>query len=140
MRASTHRLSFIAAGACVCALAACASSGKKQKSEPDVVHASTELAGNPQVESDLEVLRPRIDESGQTKALEFELRNRSPQPQSFAYAIVWSDRKDQRIGGPQRSWTLLTLDGGASVSLSIPFPADGAESWRLLAVRPEEVR
>ena len=89
---------------------------------------------------ELEVLRPRVDERGRTKALDFELRNRSPEQQSFAYAIVWSDRSDKRVGSPQRTWTLLTLDGGASVSLSIPFPADGAESWRLLAVRPEEVR
>jgi hypothetical protein len=140
MRAPTHRLSFVATTALACALAACASSGKKDKAAPEVVHASTELAGNPAVERELEVLRPRIDESGRTKALEFELRNRSTEQQSFAYAIVWSDRKDQRIGGPERSWTLLTLDGGASVSLSSPLPADGAESWRLLAVRPDEVR
>lgn len=126
--------------ACACLIAGCASTGKAGTADDNVVEATTEIAGDPLVECELEILRPRVDESGRTKTLEFDLRNRSSMQQSFAYAIAWSDRSDKRVGAPQRSWTLLTLDSGASVSLMIPFPADGAESWRLLAVRPEEVR
>jgi hypothetical protein len=44
------------------------------------------------------------------------------------------------VGAPQRRWTRMTLDGGASTPVTVVFPADSAESWRLLAVRPEEVR
>jgi hypothetical protein len=140
MRASSSRSAFVAVSVLAWWTAACVSTASKEKAAPQVVHASTELAGDPLVERELEVLRPRIDESGRAKALEFELRNRSSEKRSFAYAIVWSDRKDQRVGGPQRSWTLLTLDAGASTAVSVPLPADGAESWRLLAIRPDEVR
>jgi hypothetical protein len=120
-------------------LAACASAHRAASDAPDVVEASTELPGNPAVEGDLEVLQPRVDESGASKLLKFELRNRSSERKSFAYSIVWSDRNDKRIGVPERRWTLLTLEGGASTPVVIVFPVD-AESWRLLAVRPEEVR
>jgi uncharacterized protein YcfL len=135
-----HMTRIVALLACASLIAACSSAGRKGDGEPRVVEASTELPGDPKVERDLEVVQPRVGQSGRTKTLEFELRNRSSERMSFAYTVVWSDRSDKRVGVPQRTWTLLTLEAGASVPLMISFPADGAESWRLLAVRPEEVR
>jgi uncharacterized protein YcfL len=125
---------------CLCLIVGCKSSGQSGDETSSVVLASTELAGNPLVEQELEVLRPHVDPGGRTKTLEFELRNRSSEEQSFAYAIAWSDRSDKGIGVAQRKWILLTLAAGASTTVKVPFPASGAESWRLLAVRPEEVR
>lgn len=121
-------------------IAACASPRTSESHPPDVLEASSELVGNPSVEKDLEVVQPRVDASGATKTLAFELHNRASEKVSFAYALVWSDRNDKRVGAPQRRWTLVTLDAGASTSVVAAFPPDGAESWRLMAVHPDEVR
>jgi uncharacterized protein YcfL len=124
----------------VCLIASCASTTQSGKGAANELMASSELVGDPLIEKELEVLRPHVDQSGITKVLMFDLHNRSSERLSFAYAIAWSDRADKCVGSPQRSWRLLTLDVDATVSLMVPFPADGAESWRLLAVRPEGIR
>lgn len=126
--------------ACGCFMTGCTSTGRSGEETPSVVMTNSELVGNPLVERELEVLRPQVESTGRTKTLEFELRNRSSEQQSFAYAIAWSDRADKGIGVPQRKWILVTLAAEASTTVRVPFPASGAESWRLLAVRPEEIR
>jgi hypothetical protein len=135
-------LAFVTATSFVFAatFAACATPRTSESRSPEVVETTSEPAGDPAIETDLEVVQPRIEASGARKVLEFELRNRASDRRSFAYAVVWSDREDRRVGGPQRRWTLLTLEAGASAPVAIAFPPDGAESWRLVAVRPEDVR
>jgi hypothetical protein len=130
----------IAAFAIAALCAGCASTGRSAADASGVFTSSEEVQGDPLVERELEVLRPRVVQEGGGRVLEFELRNRSADKQVFAYSLEWSDRADQRVGPPQRTWTSITLEAGASAPVRVPYPSPRAESWRLLAVRPEGIR
>lgn len=124
-------------------LPACSSAGrnaKKSAAESAVVSSAGEIEGDPQVEAQLEMLDPRPQMAGKSKVLVFDLHNKSTEKQSFAYAIDWYDRAGKRIGTDRKAWTALTLAGGATLSLRVPMPSQAAESWRLCAVRPDEIR
>jgi hypothetical protein len=140
MRHLEIRLRTIAALALAAACAACTSAGHSETAASGVFTSSEEIQGDPLVERELEVLRPRVSEEGGARVLEFELRNRSAEKQSFAYSLEWSDRADKRVGPQQRMWTNITLEAGASAPIRVQFPSPRAECWRLLAVRPDGIR
>jgi len=97
---------------------------------------SVEVAGDPDVERDLETLNIRKSASGRGGVLELDLRNRSSAALSFAWTVEWYDRSGKRIPGSARAWTPLSLDAGASAPIQVPMPSPDATSWRLRAVRP----
>ena len=121
-------------------IAGCASTGRSAASPSGVFTSSDDVQGDPLVERELEVLNPQVSEESGTRVLAFELRNRSAEKQSFAYSLEWSDRADQRVGPPQRTWTSITLEPGEFAPIRVPYPSPRAECWRLLAVRPDGIR
>lgn len=96
--------------------------------------ASAGLAGDPEIENRLETLALRTVHAGKQRSLEFEIRNKSSEKQSFAWALEWYDRAGRRIGAATTAWTPMTLDPRASRAVKAPMPPE-AESSRLRAIR-----
>ena len=125
------------AASIVLALSVCGCRARAPESRPPPPpDPSVEVAGDPDVERDLETLNIRKSTSGKHTVLELDLRNRSSAALDFAWTVEWYDRSGKRIPGSARAWTPLSLDGGASASIQVPMPSPDATSWRLRAVRP----
>lgn len=114
-------------------LAGCGST-RKGPGAGDPISATGGLAGDPEMESQLETLELRTVGEGSDRRLEFTLRNKSSRRQTFAWALEWYDRSDTCIGAASTSWTPMTLDAGAVRQVKVPMPPE-ARSSRLRAIR-----
>lgn len=120
---------------------ACATSARKLRgADLEPIVATRDIAGDPDVEAQLEILDSRTNQIGNDRFAQFNLHNRTGDDTRLAFNIEWYDRDGKPVSQSRRLWTPLELPAGASKSLRVRFPAPEAQSWRLSAVRLDEVR
>ena len=117
------------------ALAACSSTKEAEPAAPQPVTVPQveSLAGEPDIERNLETLILSTRRHLGRKEVRIRLHNSASSAIRFAYALEWKDRRGDIIGGYHHDWTPLDLDAGQSVVLTIQGPTPAAETWRLHA-------
>lgn len=89
--------------------------------------ASTDTA----IEASLELLDPRAVSQGESRALEFKLRNKTEERLDFFFTIDWFGANGDALPLASRGWNRLAIDSRVSQPVRIePMPQD-AKSWRL---------
>lgn len=112
----------------------------RSRSEP-VVRGESEEAPTEDhsVEEKLTKYIRGTSQVGGRRVVEFDLRNCSDQPLSFAYQIEWLDRRGEPIRDQGARWIHLVLPAQASAPVEIVAPTTSAESWRLRATAAEDL-
>ena len=109
---------------------------------PSVVASTTDAAlrGNVSVETLLACKNPVTKMKRGRKIVRFDLINTSSKELEFSWAVDWFDRRGTLLHETERRWRSLTLAAEDSTSLEIVGPSAQADSWKLHAVRPWEIR
>ncbi|MBL8860129.1 MAG: DUF1425 domain-containing protein [Planctomycetes bacterium] len=83
------------------------------------------------IESKLELIDPRATGSGNTRTLDFALRNTSSKRLEFTYTVDWFDAQGRPVPLSSTAWHVLGIDRQDSAPVRIdPMPKE-AVSWRL---------
>ena len=104
-------------------------------------HSMESIEGNKQLASTLRILDPRSRRNADGRmALQFELKNTTPNALQFAWAVDWFDAGGFRIDDVTRHWEPVNLGGHGSTILKLTSPTPAAESWKLHVTSRDEVK
>ncbi|MGK2856749.1 MAG: DUF1425 domain-containing protein [Thermoanaerobaculia bacterium] len=98
---------------------------------------TTRCDGDLELSRSLELLGPHMTSAGSPRTAEFELRNASTSELHVYYSIEWFDSRIARIEVSPQLWFPVDLDPGDRQHIRASAPDPRAESFRLIAQRPE---
>lgn len=98
---------------------------------------TTHCDGDLELARSLELLGPHMTSAGALRSAEFELRNASTSELHIYYSIEWFDSRVARIEVSPQLWFPVDLDPGERQHIRASAPDPRAESFRLIAQRPE---
>lgn len=98
---------------------------------------TTRCDGDVELARGLELIGPHMRSVGTQRAAEFELRNASTDELHIYYSIEWFDSRAARIEVSPQLWFPVDLEPGERQHIRASAPDPRAESFRLIAQRPE---
>jgi uncharacterized protein YcfL len=98
---------------------------------------ATRCDGDLELARSLELLGPHMTTVGSTRSAEFDLRNASTSELHIYYSIEWFDSRVARIEASPQLWFPIDLEPGESLHIRASAPDSRAESFRLIAQRPD---